>query len=38
MRQKLPIPIEDAKGQTGGKANLYSKVANNINLDLFIAK
>lgn len=38
MKQKPPIPIEDAKGQTGVKVNLHSEVANNINLDLFIVK
>lgn len=38
MKQKLPIPTENAKGQTGMKVNLHSKVANNINLDPFIVK
>lgn len=38
MKQKLPIPTEDAIGQTGGQVNLHSKVANNINLDLFTVK
>lgn len=35
MKQKLSIPIEDAKGRTGGQSNLHSKVAYNINLTLF---